>query len=130
MKLNGATPNSDFCCLGLSFAEAIIATDIQILNTSLRPPAISASLVPQIEEVTADIIRNDTGTSDMLAKTSSSEDTETASEDDDSPSVDSRPLGWVLDNWMILAVVSGIAVAFGALVRLVASFGTANSNGR
>ena len=86
--------------------------------------------MPQIEEVTADIIRNDTGTSDMLAKTSSSEDTETASEDDDSPSVDSRPLGWVLDNWMILAVVSGIAVALGALVRLVASFGTANSIGR
>jgi len=95
-----------------------MASSIEIKNSSLREPSVDVKVVPQVEEVTSDIIRNGSGASATPSDPSGSEG--------DSSSADARgndaiPFGFIKGNWMLLALGAGLAIALLLIIRGVRS---------
>ena len=78
-----------------------------MLNNALRPPPEQVTVVPQIEEITKDIIQNDadpTNSADI-------ESHESSDVDRDEESVTGSSLDFVINNWLWIAAGAGIILA-------------------
>jgi hypothetical protein len=93
-----------------------VATSVEIMNASLRPPAVQISVVPQVEEVTEDIIRNgsdDSGSTSDQPETGGEPTSKTgADEEKTSP-------GFIVRNWMWLAMGAGLFAAVFMILRVI-----------
>ena len=84
-----------------------VATSVNVLNNALRPPPEQVTVVPQIEEITKDIIQNDadpTNSADIESRESSDLDR-------DEESVTGSSLDFVINNWLWIATGAGIILA-------------------
>jgi hypothetical protein len=95
-----------------------VAASVEVLNSSLRPPAVQVSVVPQKEDTTGDVILNDSNDSDMA---SSDTDGASASNDGDSSVEGSNPFGFLIDNLLWIGLVLGVVVAGFGVVQLASS---------
>lgn len=124
----------------LQWIRTPVATSIKVMNSALRAPADHVEVVPQVEEVTGDIIRNgsDSDTTPIIAGDGSSPSntdgtgssqsggsSETGIPSDPGSSViDNNPLNFILENWMLLALGAGLAFAAYLILRGVTSTGS------
>ena len=104
-----------------------VATSIEIMNASLRPPAVQVSVVPQVEEVTADIIRNGSddsvGASDQPGNSGEPPSDSGAAEEENSP-------GFIVKNWMWLAMGAGLVIAAFMILRGILATNTVSYRNR
>jgi hypothetical protein len=121
----------------LQWIRTPVATSIKVMNSALRAPADHVEVVPQVEEVTGDIIRNgsDSDTTTVIpgdgsppsntdgtgtSQSGGSSETGIPSEPESSV-IDNNPLKFILENWMLLALGAGLAFAASLIIRGVTS---------
>jgi hypothetical protein len=95
-----------------------VAASVEVLNSSLRPPSVQVSVVPEKEDTTADVILNDSDDSDMTPA-----DTDGASDSngEDSSIEGSDPFGFLIDNLLWIGLVLGVVVAGFGVLQLASS---------
>ena len=104
-----------------------VATSIEIMNASLRPPAVQVSVVPQVEEVTGDIIRN--GSDDSLDDSAQTETSGEPPSDSGAAEEENSP-GFIVKNWMWLAMGAGLVIAAFMILRGILATNTVSYRNR
>lgn len=95
-----------------------VAASVEVLNSSLRPPAVQVSVVPEKEDTTGDVILNDSDDSDISPSDS---DGASASNGDGSSAEGSNPFGFLMDNLLWIGLVLGVVVAGFGVMQLASS---------
>lgn len=95
-----------------------VAASVEVLNSSLRPPAVQVSVVPEKEDTTGDVILNDSDASDLASPDA---DGASDSHGGDSSIEGSNPYGFLIDNLLWIGLVLGVAVAGFGVVQLASS---------
>lgn len=123
----------------LEWIRTPVATSVKVMNSALRAPEDHLEVVPQVEEVTGDIIRNGSD-SDTPAEVPSDESSPSdiggpAPPEPGGPSgsgtltepgssvINNNPISFILENWMLLALGAGLAFAAYLIIRGVTSTG-------
>lgn len=85
-----------------------VAASIAISNASIRPPAVDFIAIPEVEEVTGDIIQNGP---DTLSDQYQSDEIEDSEIDESSSLDDNFLIDFFLNNWIWLALATSAVVA-------------------
>jgi len=94
-----------------------VAASVDVLNSSLRPPAVQVSVIPEKEDTTRDVILNDSNDSDMTPD--QSKDTSATTAEDSIEG--SNPFGFLIDNLLWIGLVLGVFVAGFGVLQLASS---------
>jgi len=94
----------------VQWARIPVATSIEVLNSSIRPPVVQVSVKAQAEEVTGDIILNDSGGSGGNPNQGGDLP---KSPVDSGPVETNNPFGFLVDNLLWISLILGVsAVGF------------------
>jgi hypothetical protein len=97
----------------VQWARTPVATSIEVLNSSIRPPVVQVSVKAQAEEVTGDIILNDSGGSGGSGGNPNQGGDLPKSPVDSGPVEINNPFGFLVDNLLWISLILGVsAVGF------------------
>ena len=104
-----------------------VATSVSVMNNALRPPPEQVIVAPQVEEITRDIIQND---SDPTATYPDPETTASTQADENSDDAGINPLNLIVDHWLWFAAGSGLILATILIYQTMKSSGGINNRWR